>query len=302
MGFILDYVFDPGDGSAATGPSISPENAFLTADGKHYASISPAFEVSMIRAVIADRKELRAAAGLPEDERSARLRSIAERLPEPRVLKDGTLAEWSHELPPADPQHRHLSHLAALYPLGQIGPEKTALAAAARRTIEVRLTPYEGWEDTGWARSMLLLYAARLRDGEQALWHLRETIARLMDPSGKIMHPSTRGASSFAPVWELDGNTGVAMGITEMLLQSHGGEIRLLPALPKAWDRGSFRDMVCRGGVRVSLSWREGMPERLRLVCDKSAEVMVCFGDRRQRISLEAGVPLELTWKEDRLV
>ena len=296
--FILDYVFDPGDGSAATGPSVSPENAFMAADGRHYASVSPAFEVSMVRAVIDDLAELRAAAGVPEDGRLARLLALRNRLPQPRVLSDGTLAEWFHDLPPLDPQHRHLSHLAALYPLGQLGPEQPELALAARRSIERRLSPYEQWEDTGWARSMLLLYAARLRDGEWALWHLREMIARLMNPAGKIMHPSTRGAFSFAPVWELDGNTGAAMGITEMLLQSHGGVIRLLPALPKAWDRGSFRELVCRGGVRVSLSWREGKPDRLRLLSERGGGVTVCFGTVTQRIFPEAGRPLELTWKE----
>ena len=197
---------------------------------------------------------------MPEDERAARLRDNLDRLPRPRVLPDGTMAEWAHDLPAKDPQHRHLSHLAALFPLGQITPEDTPeLARAAALTMQKRLDPYENWEDTGWARSMLILYAARLGNGNAAAWHLHEMMARLMNGSGKIMHPSTRGASSFAPVWELDGNTGVAMGIMEMLLQSHGGVIRLLPALPDCWPDGSFRDFAARGGCSVSAVWRHGV-------------------------------------------
>ena len=219
------------------------------------------------------------------------------------MLPDGTIAEWSHDLPPKDAWHRHLSHLAALYPLGQIAQERTpALADAARETIRRRLEPYESWEDTGWARSMLLLYAARLGDGEKAYWHLHEMMARLQNESGKIMHPSTRGASSFAPVWELDGNTGAAMGIMEMLLQSHGGVIRLLPALPEQWESGAYRDFAARGGCRVSAAWSGGRLETVLLRAEGSGPVRLRYGDTEQEILPEAGKPLRLRWKEGRFL
>ena len=170
-------------------------------------------------------------------------------------------------------------------------PEDTpALADAARASIRARLTPYEGWEDTGWARNMLTLYAARLHDGEQALFHLKELRSRLTLPSLLVMHPSTRGASSFAPVWELDGNTGVASAVAEMLLQSHDGRITLLPALPACWTEGRFEGLVADGPVRVDASWQSGRLTEAALVSDKDRTIILKYNGRALSLPLRAGI------------
>ncbi len=277
--FILAYVFKDENGVYQSGPSISPENAFMTEEGKQYASLSPTYEISLIRGVLQDWLEADDALSNLHPDRRTQVQEVLAHLPDIRIT-DGVIAEWSHDHPQKDPQHRHMSHLIGLYPLRLIDPEKTpALAEAAKETIRRRLDPYDNWEDTGWARNMLIFYAARLQDGEQAYFHLQELEKNLMRPSLLVMHPSTRGASSFAPVWELDGNTGAAMAISEMLMQCHDGCIHLLPALPRAWDHGSFHCFRAHGGVTVTARWQDGKPTRVTLKADTPCTVKLRWKD-----------------------
>lgn len=292
--FYLSYLTENGEGQLIGGPSISPENAFLTPEGKRFASMGCTFDTLTARQALTDYLAMAALVGLPEDERQREARSALERLAPYRVLPDGTLAEWAHDHPAFDPQHRHISHLLGLFPFDQITPEKTPeLARAARETLRRRLTPYEGWEDTGWARSMLALYSARLGDGEQAWFHLKEMMARLKSAGGLIMHPPTRGAPSFAPVWEIDGNTGFGMAVSEMLLQSHGGVLRLLPALPDAWPEGHVSGLRARDCINVDLSWQDGRLTRAALTARNDRRTVVFYQGREQTICLVAGVPWE---------
>lgn len=297
--FFLAYLFPDGAGRLTCGPSISPENAFMDGGEKRYASNGCTFELCMIRALLEDYLAACAALALPESDQQRRAREALESLAQPAVLPDGSLGEWSHALPPADSQHRHLSHLAGLFPLRQITPEDTpGLAAAARESIRQRLAPYENWEDTGWARNMLALYAARLGDGQQALFHLSELRRRLTLPSLLVMHPSTRGASSFAPVWELDGNTGVAAAVVEMLLQSRDERIDLLPALPPSWTEGSFSGLVADGPVYVAAGWRGGRPTWVQLRSPAGREVALHWNGRVIPCSLKAGQTYNVSWNE----
>ena len=290
--FFLAYLFEDGEGKLNCGPSISPENAFVTGAGKAYSSNGGTFEMSMIRAVLEDDLEAHAALHQPEDGHQHQVQDALARLPMPRALQDGALAEWAHDLPPLDRQHRHMSHLVGLYPLRQITPEDTPdLANAARESIRQRLSPYDQWEDTGWARNMLTLYSARLKDGEQALFHLTELRRCLTMPNLLVMHPSTRGASSFAPVWELDGNTGVAAAVAEMLLQSRDGLIDLLPALPRDWTEGSFTGLVADGPVHVSATWRGGKLTEATLLSTRDRDVTVRCQGRERPCRLAAGQP-----------
>jgi alpha-L-fucosidase 2 len=297
--FILSYVFKDENGIYQSGPSISPENAFMTEEGKQYASLSPTYEISLIRGVLQDWLEADDALSGKHPERRAQIQEVLAHLPPIRVT-DGIIAEWPHEYPQKDPQHRHMSHLIGLYPLRQIDPEKTpALADAAKETIRRRLDPYDNWEDTGWARNMLILYSARLQDGEQAYFHLQELEKNLMRPSMLVMHPSTRGASSFAPVWELDGNTGVAMAISEMLMQCHDGVIHLLPALPSAWKDGKFRRFRSHGGITVSADWKDGKPTKVVMKADKPCTAVLRWKNVIKTIRVETTDTVIENWEDE---
>lgn len=255
--FFRKYIFEE-NGYYSCGPSISPENSFA-ADGNVYQiSNGCTYEILMIRELFEKLYEMEEYMG-SHSALGAEVHELSGKLLPYRILEDGTIAEWAHGYPAADGQHRHTSHLLGLYPFSQITPDKTPeLARAAEKTIEKRLYPEENWEDTGWARSMLMLYSARLRDGEACLYHIRRMLGGLLEKNHMIIHPPTRGAGSFANVYELDGNTGLTSCIAEMLLQSHDGVLRILPALPKEWMQGSISGLKARGNLELAIRWEGG--------------------------------------------
>lgn len=294
--FFLDYLFEE-NGFLTSGPSISPENAFLVNGEKYYASNGCTYEILMIRELFSEFLEAYYQLGEdPKQESLAKqVQAAMEKLPPYRILPDKTLAEWSHNYPSADPQHRHTSHLLGLFPYGQITPWSTPeLAEAAQRTIEAKLTPLERWEDTGWARSMLMLYSARLGKGEQAYFHLKSMQEHLTGPNLLVMHPPTRGAGSFMEVYELDGNTGFSMTVLEMLIQSHNSVIRLLPAIPKAWKDGKVEGVLVRRGVSVDMEWCDSVPVTVTLTAKRTGDYYISYVDQTRKISLEAGKTLQL--------
>ena len=214
-----------------------------------------------------------------------------------RILPDGTLAEWNHNYEAADSQHRHTSHLLGLFPYGQITPEGTpALAKAAAASIKAKLTPYENWEDTGWARSLLALYSARLGEAEQAYRHLVSMQTILTGGNLLVMHPPTRGAGSFMEVYELDGNTGFSMAVMEMLIQSHEDCIRLLPALPEMWPEGKLEGAVVRGGILLDLCWEQGKPVKITLLSRTDKKVTLRYGETVREYALKAGQKEDISW------
>ena len=175
----------------------------------------------------------------------ARLEKAKAQLPPFQVGKRGQLQEWTQDYEEGLPQHRHTSHLLSVFPFHQINPDETPeLAKAAQVSITRRTLPKRTWEDTGWARSLLMLYAARLRDRQAAHRHILAMQRTLTAHNLFVFHPPAAGATG--NVWELDGNTGLCACIAEMLVQSHRDEIHLLPALPPAWANGSVKGLRAR--------------------------------------------------------
>ncbi|MDO5423349.1 MAG: glycoside hydrolase N-terminal domain-containing protein [Eubacteriales bacterium] len=286
--FFEGYLFEDENGNLTCGPSISPENTFVGADGKGYQiSNGCTYEILMIRELF--QIYLEASEILHKEKKlTEKVRMDLKRLLPYRITEDGRIAEWSHGYPAADPQHRHTSHLLGVFPFAQITPENRKLAKAAETTIQAKLTPEENWEDTGWARSMLMLYEARLRHPDQAWRHICAMLDKLLEPNGFIIHPPTRGAGSFDNVYELDGNTGFTSCIAEMLMQSHNGVIRLLPCLPKEWKSGHVKGLVARGGVQVEIEWK-GKECCAWLTAKKSGTYVAAKGREKKEVTLRAG-------------
>jgi alpha-L-fucosidase 2 len=288
--FFLAYMVEhPQHHWLVTGPSESPENWFIAPDGKHCAdSMGPTVDRVLVYGLLSGCIEASTTLGIDEEFR-AKAKSALDRLPPLQIGKHGQLQEWLEDFDEAIPNHRHTSHLIALYPERQISPVTTpALAEAARVTIERRISQ-PNWEDSEWARANLVNYYARLLDGESAHKHIVGLLSSATEDS--LLTYSRGGvAGAESNIFSLDGNTAGAAGVAEMLLQSQAGEIHLLPALPSAWPHGKISGLCARGAIEVSMSWAEGKLVAATLKGKQTGSHLVRYGSGEMRCTVTAGI------------
>ncbi len=280
--FFVDFmVKDPKTGLLVTGPSISPENNFLTKDGKRATlNMGP----TMDRAIIFElfNNCIKAAKILNIDKDfSTILKNKIAQIPPLKVGKDGRLLEWAEELEEAMPGHRHISHLYALHPSNQITKSKTpVLFEAAKKTIAGRLS--KGGGHTGWSRAWIINFYARLLEGNKAHENIlalqrKSTLPNLLD-----VHPP----------FQIDGNFGVVSGITEMLMQSHNGEVHILPALPSAWSSGDIKGIVAKKGFELDINWEAGKLKNLVITSKLGNTLKLRYGNKVKEIATKKGAVL----------
>ena len=287
--FILDFLAkDPKSGYLMTGPSISPENWFRTAGGEEMvASMMPACDRELAYEILSNC--VQASEILDTDREFAdSLRTAIVQLPPIQLRANGAIREWFEDSEEAHPNHRHTSHLLALYPFSQITLEKTPeLAEAARKTIENRLSA-ENWEDTEWSRANMICMYARLKDAQEAYKSVQLLQGKLSREN--LMTVSPGGiAGAEGDIYSFDGNPAGTAGMAEMLIQNHEGYVEFLPCLPIEWKDGGFKGLCLKGGAEATAEWTNAVINKasLKATVDQVLKVKVPQG-KKYRVLLNS--------------
>jgi len=214
-----------------------------------------------------------------------------------KIGMKGNLQEWYYDWDDEDPKHRHQSHLFGLFPGHHIEACRTPeLADACRKTLEIK-----GDESTGWSKAWRINLWARLGDGNHAYKMFRELL-RYVDPDGLRTDYSGGGGTypnlfDAHPPFQIDGNFGGSASVVEMLVQSSEHEMRLLPALPDAWESGSVSGICARGGFEISMEWKNKTLIHLGVLSKTGGTTTIICGGRQKEITLENGKKIKINWQ-----
>ncbi|QSB27532.1 glycoside hydrolase N-terminal domain-containing protein [Flavobacterium sp. CLA17] len=295
--FFLEWMITDKNGNLITSPSTSPENKYIAPDGFIGATMyGGTADLAMIRECF--DKTIKAAKVLNTDaDFRAKLETALSKLHPYQIGKRGNLQEWYFDWNDEDPKHRHQSQLFGLFPGDHITPLKTPdLANASRQTLEIK-----GDETTGWSKGWRINLWARLWDGNRAYKMFRELL-RYVDPDGKKTKTPRRGGGTYPnlfdahPPFQIDGNFGGAAAVAEMLVQSDENEIRLLPALPDAWESGSVKGICARDGFEIQMEWSNKTLNKVVVFSKKGGKTVLINGDKKREIILEKGQTTEINW------
>ncbi|TRX25101.1 glycoside hydrolase family 95 protein [Flavobacterium franklandianum] len=295
--FCLKWLVEDKNGDLITSPSTSPENQYITPDGFIGATIyGGTADLAMIRECF--DKTIKASKVLNVDaEFRTKLETALSKLHPYQIGKKGNLQEWYFDWNDKDPKHRHQSQLFGLFPGDHITPLKTPdLAKACQTTLEIK-----GDETTGWSKGWRINLWARLWDGNRSYKMFRELL-RYVDPDGKKTEKPRRGGGTYPnlfdahPPFQIDGNFGGAAAVAEMLVQSNETEIRLLPALPDAWESGSVKGICARGGFEIAMEWNTKTLKKVTVFSKNGGKTTLICGDKNKEITLIKGQKKEIIW------
>jgi len=295
--FCLGWLVVDKNGNLITSPSTSPENQYRTPDGFVGATLyGGTGDLAMIRECFDKTIKASKVLNIDADFRG-KLEETLVKLHPYQIGKKGNLQEWYFDWEDKDPKHRHQSQLFGLFPGDHITPSKTPdLAEASRKTLEIK-----GDETTGWSKGWRINLWARLWDGNRAYKMFRELL-RYVDPDKKKTDKPRRGGGTYPnlfdahPPFQIDGNFGGAAAVAEMLVQSNENEIRLLPALPDAWESGSVKGICARGGFEVSMEWNSKTLKTVSVFSKNGGKTVLIYGDKKQTVTLKKGQKLEINW------
>ncbi|MEP4077272.1 glycosyl hydrolase family 95 catalytic domain-containing protein [Haloferula sp.] len=289
--FCLDWlVEDPRTGKLVGGPDYSPETAFSTrpdgqkGDGWGLEDMGCAMDQQIIWQVFTDYLEASAILGI-EDSVAEEVRTAMPRLAQTRIGADGTIMEWSEDYGSSEPDHRHISHMWGFYPGNQYHVDNAPkMLEAGKKTLDIRTDTERAGKKVSWSNLYYINFYARFGMGDQSLYwinnlnRIRGFNMNLMGSQGQVQ----------------DCNYGYPSGIAEMLLQSHTGEIKLLPALPSAWADGSVRGLIARGGFEISMKWEDGKLVDASILSKSDNTCSLRYKDKVILVNLKKGEAVRL--------
>jgi alpha-L-fucosidase 2 len=279
--FYADWLtLDERDNTYVSYPETSPENSYISPDGQIAAvSRGNAMGHQIIAEVFENTLAAAEVLNIADDFTEEIENKLKKLHPGIKVGSDGRLMEWDREYEEPEKGHRHISHLYALHPGDDITTEDPELFEAARKTIEHRLE--HGGAGPGWSRAWIINFYARLLNAEAANKHINLFMQRSIYPNLLDIHPP----------FQIDGNFGFTAGVAEMLLQSHEGFLRILPALPREWASGEVKGLKARGNIEVDIAWKEGHLEELILTSEEGKTIRVLYGNKETEVQLTPGRP-----------
>lgn len=249
--FFHDFLLEE-DGEVYLSPSVSPENTYIMPNGElGRVCKGCTMDSGILWDLFTGFLEASDVLNI-DNEITVRTKELLSKLPPLQIGKHGQIMEWRKDYDEVEPGHRHISQLYSLHPSFQIDVDTMPdLALAAEKTLERRLT--YGGGHTGWSAAWLINFYARLRNSEKAWMNLcnilkKSTFSNLMDN-----HPRGQGH-----VFQIDGNFGAVAGIMEMLIQGDEDNLKLLPALPTAWNEGEVHGARIPGAKLVDFAWKDG--------------------------------------------
>lgn len=287
--FFVDYmVEDPNTGYLVTGPSISPENSFRMKDGGVWCmSMMPTIDRAVVYQIYDACIQSCHILGI-DDEFCARLEHDIKLLPPLALGSNGELREWLMDVERADKAHRHASHLVALYPFGEISPEKTPELADGCRLFLKNQLGHPNWEDTEWSRGNAINFYARLKEGDKAYESLLGLYKGFMRENLMTVSPAgVAGANE--DIFSFDATEAAVSGACEMILQSYNGYLDFLPALPQRWMEGKVSGICAEGGIVADIAWKDGRVKRASLTSSQDQTVKCKINGRMQTIHLKKG-------------